>query len=392
MGLDFARSGSRLVAMGYSSNEAKVFRTFHDQQLGVDCDFVASASGAEQLCVPTATAMVAYTDADCTEPTAWLIWNEFEEGDIISAAAPASPLSTCAGDTPLYRATYRVGEKLSDESLPTADGPPYQLQAGKCQHAYPPAKLTPATYRLTPIADSELVAAKQVSVKVTDSLRLTRLLAEDGAELNLGATDTARAPCQFQRDGECVPEPVAVSAAPATSSQFWEALNADCSDAAFEGPWTPECGESKFGVSDDGVSKPRIFAMVPTNGAFAWTMDTPPTNPVTYSCMPAPSQLTNLLAPGRELTGTLPSVGQTRTGTGPLHVDFYGNSGNRLLPMQVDSQIARGAVPMATFVNEDGKPCQIMKADDDTEHCALADGSITIYDLKTYPEVVWGPL
>src|SRR3954467_1115187 len=71
MALDFAQSGSRLVALGYSSNEAQVFRTFHDTELGFDCSFVPDAAGLHERCAPSAGVTVVYTDAACTELAGW---------------------------------------------------------------------------------------------------------------------------------------------------------------------------------------------------------------------------------------------------------------------------------------------------------------------------------
>ena len=72
MSLDYVRSGTRVVALGYSSNEARVFRTFHDQELGFDCSFVPDAAGQSQRCVPNQQVPLIYTDADCKEPAGWV--------------------------------------------------------------------------------------------------------------------------------------------------------------------------------------------------------------------------------------------------------------------------------------------------------------------------------
>jgi hypothetical protein len=372
-----------------------VFRTFHDQQLGVDCEFVPSADGADQRCVPTSQVTVVYSDTACSEAVAWKVQaSDFKEGDLVSGAFPGVP-SNCAGQSLPNRAAYRVGPKLSDETLPTPDAGPYEVRAGECQHAYPPAKLTPATYSLVPIADSELARGRLVSVRITDSLRLTRLIADDGAELSLHATDNLGDPCEFQRDGECVPEPIARPASVAVPGRFWSALSSDCSVPAFQGPYTADCGDSKFGIGDDAAGQPRIYTVEPTNAAFSWTyMELPSPDNWTYSCMPASSDITGLMAPSRDVTGTLPSVGQQRTGQGVLHVDYYSSAGSQLLPVQVDpSQASPGVVPRAAFVNDAGNPCQIMSADDGTERCVFRDQSgVVVGDLATSPEVVWGPL
>jgi hypothetical protein len=220
-----------------------------------------------------------------------------------------------------------------------------------------------------------------VSVDLGDGLRLTRLIADDGAELNLGMTGRDGTPCALQRDGECVPEPVA-HPAPASSGKFVTALNADCSEPAFEAPYWANCGDAKYGVQDDGVQPVRIHALEKASPFYSWQLTLPVTEALTYSCqrfdeigVVAPA------APVRDVTGTLPTAGRLRRGAGPLYVDWYSRGQSQLLPVATN------------FVNDAGQPCQIRPADDGTERCAIVDDwDEVVGDLAAYPEVTWGPL
>ena len=406
MGLDFAQSGSRLVAMGYSSNEAKVFRTFHDSKLGFDCHFVSDAAGAFQRCVPDEASAVIYTDAGCSEPATWERWGprRWAAGEAVSGVADAST-GDCPGDASPHREVYRVAEQLTEEVLGPPAQPLFALVDSRCQLATPPAKGTPAVHRLVPLAETELVRAQTISVNLGDGLRLTRLVADDGAALNWGITGADRVSCEIQRDGECVPEPIArpsslaslVLASPSASAdgKFWSALNADCSEPAFGTPYSPTCGTARFGVEDDGVAPPKVVSLTDAPALFSLDFVTPVTEPLSYVCTArAGSGAERAAAPGVDLTGTMPSVSQLQRGSGPLRVNWYSKGQRELLPVLADFQRASpGYVFSPQFVTDAGVPCQITAVDDGTERCVvMATPSQPSPGLATAPEVVWGPL
>jgi hypothetical protein len=397
MALDFAQSGSRLVALGYSSNEARVFRTFHDSQLGFDCDFVPDAAGEYQRCVPSDAAGVVYTDAGCSAPAAWDAWAPSAEawvpGDVVSGA-PSDVAPTCPGDPPPHRDSYRVAEQLSEELIGGPAFDLFELREGQCVTAGLPAKITPSVYRLTPLDESELARGERVSLNVGDGLRLTRLIADDGAALSVGVTDAHGTPCEFQRDGECVPEPIARLAS-VSFGRYGGALNADCTEPAFLVPYPLACGTAKFGVEDDGAQPQKVRSLDKVTSFFSWDLALPITDPLTYTCsLQATHDSYQVAAPGRDLTGTLPTASKLRRGSGPLHVDWYSVGQSELLPVLADFRRASpGVVPLAEFVNDAGQACQVTPADDGTLHCAVFDDSgHAIADLSTFPEVVSGPL
>lgn len=393
MSLDYVRSGTRVVALGYSSNEARVFRTFHDQQLGFDCNFVPDAEGRSQRCVPNLQVRLVYTDADCKEPAAWIErWGGVEVAAVGDAVTARSPLrsESCPGDLPEHAPVYRVAEKLAEEAIAISELATYEPRDGKCQPAQIPAKVVPATYRLVPLPEGELARGERVSVKVSDGLRLTRLIADDGAELNVGVTGADKKPCALQRDGECVPEPIAQLQLVNDGGHAYAALNSDCSAPAFTLPYPSACGSGKFGVEDDGVSPPKVRALEALTGYFSWDLVLPVTEPISFACQSRPlSAGDRVWAPGRDVTGTLPTATKLRRGTGPLHVDWFAVGQRELWPAYVGYNWASPGVPTGEFMNDAGKVCSIRTADDGSFRCAELDtNGEAAADLKTFPEVV----
>lgn len=381
--------------MGYSSNDARVFRTFHDSQLDFDCEFVSAADGTEQICVPRSRVTVVYTDPDCREPAGWLERSDGSStGDAVSSG-PGAPVTSCPGETPAHRDAYRIGELLAEERVPGELGLRlFERSQGGCHTATPPGKVAPPTYRLTPLSESDLARGKRVSLDLGAGLRLARLVADDGAELNLGVTGSDGTACELQRDGECVPEPIA-RPSQESSGKFLTALNPDCSEPAFEAPYWSNCGDAKYGVQDDGVQAPRVHALKKAVPSFSWQLTIPITDPLTYSCMRVDeSALAAPTAPDHEVTGTLPVAGKLRRGAGPLHVDWYSRGETELVPVLADFRRASpGVIPAPEFVDDTGKPCEIRSADDGTERCAVIDGmGQVVGTLTAYPRVIWGRL
>jgi hypothetical protein len=392
MSLDYVRSGTRVVALGYSSNEARVFRTFHDQELGFDCNFVPDAAGQSQRCVPNQQVPLVFTDMECKEPAGWIErWGGEEVaavGDAVTGQSNARWRESCPGDLPEHLPAFRVGEKLAEEAIATFPLPVYEMRDDKCQPAQIPGKVAPATYRLVPLPEGELARGERVSVKVSEGLRLTRLIADDGAELTVGVTGADKAPCALQRDGVCVPEPIAQLQLLNDGGHAYNALNNDCSAPAFTLPYPSACGTGKFGIEEDGVNPPKVRALEAVAAYFRWDLVLPVTEPVSYQCASHPvTQTDRVWAPGRDVTETLPRATKLRRGTGPLHVEWFAVGQRELWPVGYNS--AAPGVPTAAFVNEAGKVCTIRTADDGSLRCAQMDDSgELVADLMTFPEVV----
>lgn len=394
MSLDYVRSGTRVVALGYSSNEARVFRTFHDQELGFDCNFVPDAAGQSQRCVPNQQVQLIYTDAECKEPAGWIErWGPEEvagPGDLVSAR-PERWSDGCPGELPRHVDVFRVAEKLSEESFGDSPILAYEVREGQCQRAQPPPKVVPAAYRLVPLAESELQRGERVSVKVSDGLRLTRLMADDGAELTLGVTGVDKTPCALLRDGECVPEPIAQLQPVNDDGHAYNALDADCSAPAFTLPYATACGTGKFGVEDDGVHPPKVRALQALTSYFRWDLLLPATDPLRYECKSLPLDETDRVwAPGRDVTGTFPTATKLRRGSGPLHVDWYAVGQSELMPVPVDARWLSSGAGTGTFLDEADRACRLLTAEDGSLRCAVLDDRTAdpVADLMTFPEVV----
>lgn len=195
----FAKSGNRLQALGYVSEGVAQFRTLHDSLLDFDCEFVSGTDGGDSHCAPKLTGTLIFLDENCSEPATWILDRRAQVGRWLSIGASSY-------DPPLpHRAAFEVGEEMYSESITGTVPRVYSWQGTSCVAAYAPAKGIPAVNRLIAHADSELVAAKSVSVDAGGGLRLTRLIGEDGAELTLGVTTTAGKACTIQPDGTCRP-------------------------------------------------------------------------------------------------------------------------------------------------------------------------------------------
>jgi hypothetical protein len=198
----FAKSGERVQALGYLSEGVAQFRTLHDQKLDFDCTFKSGKVCGELRCVPKQSAQLIFLDANCSEPATWML----DEGAHVGAWVTTEQLISDCGDDFFRREPFEIGEEVYPEGPPGGVFPKvYQLRDAACTAASPPAKSIPAVNRLLPHADTELVAAKRVSIDVGGGLRLARAVGEDGSEFVLAVTTADGVACSVQPDGECVP-------------------------------------------------------------------------------------------------------------------------------------------------------------------------------------------
>jgi len=193
----FAKSGERLLALGYESEGVSQFRTFHDEQFDFDCEFVSARSGDDSLCVPKRKSSLIFLDSSCSEPATWILDFPVHVGQWLSVGS-----SSYDSRLP-HRDTFELGEQVYPETTSGSPPPVYSLQGTTCSPASPPAKGFPAVNRLIPHADSELVTAKPTSLDAGGGLRLTRLIGEDGSEFTLAVVTADGAVCTIQADGSC---------------------------------------------------------------------------------------------------------------------------------------------------------------------------------------------
>jgi len=207
----FAKSGTRLKALGYLSEDVAQFRTLHDQLLGFDCEFVTGSDGQDFLCVPKDTTSLIFLDAACSQPAMWVSDRRVEPGQWLSSGRTSNDLP---GLVPPKRDVFEVAEEIYGESTLPNGMQVYERQGVTCVLAwsqlpdgggFPGGKPLPAINRLIAHPDSELVSAKSVSADAGGGLRLSRLIGADGSELTLAVTNADGEACTVQPSGECAP-------------------------------------------------------------------------------------------------------------------------------------------------------------------------------------------
>ena len=68
----FAKSGDRVLALGYVSEDVVQFRVRHDQQRDFDCEFASGTGCSDFRCFPKQSATPIFLDANCSEPATWM--------------------------------------------------------------------------------------------------------------------------------------------------------------------------------------------------------------------------------------------------------------------------------------------------------------------------------
>lgn len=191
-------SGSRLRAVLYTVGDAKLFHTWHDIQLDVDCTFTVDSEGTER-CLPTMNVGYAvYRDSKCTTPV--LVLND---GDTTpdTSAEPYQPFECGKG------ARYL---KVGADATGVTDL--YSNSSGDCQpngtlQANQTAKQLGAA-----VANATFVAASQTLQEPRDErLNANVRFADDGSRQVISHFDVAReAECNprlHEGDGyACTPE------------------------------------------------------------------------------------------------------------------------------------------------------------------------------------------
>jgi len=264
-----AQGGERLEAWGYLLGEASVFRAFRDTKLGVECSFAPteSAPGPERLyrCAPETGVDVIYLDAKCSQPMFWRGYGTTPPGGLVSAQLTSGKATWSAvpGTPPAPRQAFRFGERTVEHGA--YDEVFARDEDGSCRPgASEPGHVNAGIGDLIPVDASQFVSAKGRRLALADGGEVERLLAEDGAQMNLGVINDDGAFCEVQTFGRCVTPPVL---GPVHSSADPDA-NSDCSNPAavrayFEGP--PPTA-TLYGVAPDSQ---KVYALGPTDRVWA---------------------------------------------------------------------------------------------------------------------------
>jgi hypothetical protein len=195
------RSGVRLTAVAYQSGDAVQFRHFHDEFLDIDCRFGVDGNGKAH-CFPQRELGLVYLDAACQEPAV-------RERGLELGQWFVEPSASCPEELlPVHEEAWVVGEEQYAESIIGQES--YQLYeqtAEGCVHAQEPAaKTNPPVHRVERKAPSELVGARVATFTAEGGLRVKRVIADDGAEGNLGITVENGTTCSLNPAGVCLPD------------------------------------------------------------------------------------------------------------------------------------------------------------------------------------------
>jgi hypothetical protein len=241
--IPYAHSGSRIDAFGFEGDGAIIFWKLRDTKLNTDCSFETNEQG-ELHCAPIGKAPIMYTDASCGNAVI-RAGDSVEFGGYLSAVKRSTLTwkAPVPGELPIHGPVYRYFAYLSDG--PTSTPKLYEwddTQNACVELAIPyPHGVTQELYRVEAKPDSDLTAAQIRTVHLAPGLTLDRIVSSDGAEISGGLKQDDRR-CVVQRDGKCVPVPVA-------NASLW--LDAACGVRAFTYKAPPPAGKSLYGVEID---------------------------------------------------------------------------------------------------------------------------------------------
>jgi hypothetical protein len=329
----YATSGTRLAAMGYADDGAVFFGTMRDAKLGVDCAFEQNEVG-DWLCTPAKKQTLIYLDAACTEPAVEEPAFSTPTGEVFGFPNPSVP-SSGGSDivlVPKHFPVYRVADEVfksngtttfAEATITIYQGSPTQCRGPRVANPHVVVN-PPSIFRVTPVADSELVKATLRDVPLKDGLTLERLVTDDGAQLS-GHLKLAGRECELQRDGRCVPAPVGARGLYADS---------DCKEYAFQVANGKSIGGVTFyGAEPDLDDTTTVYELIPTTTVYSRKVryDTVVENGQTKSvevlvgCDALDVSNYDYYRRGKEVTEQLPKLHTVQFGTADLFpIWFFG--------------------------------------------------------------------
>jgi hypothetical protein len=264
----YATSGTELWALGYADDGAVFFKTMRDTRLGADCTFEQTEAG-EWLCSPTKKQSLIYLDAECTEPASEQAAFTTPTGEVFglntTSASPSGGSDTVL--VPTHAPVYRVAEEVfksngettfAEETLSIYEGSATQCRGPRIANRHVVVK-PPSIFRVAPVADAELVKATIRDIPLKGGFTLERLVTEDGAQLS-GHLRVGGKACELQRDGRCVPTPVA---------EPFLFADADCSEYAFRLANGANTGATLYGVEPIPIDTPQVYELTPTTAVYS---------------------------------------------------------------------------------------------------------------------------
>jgi hypothetical protein len=220
-----------------------------------------------------------------------------------------------------------------------------------------------------------LVEATVRQVPLTDGLALERLVTDDGAQIS-GPLEFDRRACELQRDGRCVPGPVAQPAL------FTDAA---CTEYAFRLPTGATPVEPIYGAEQQQDDTSKAYELTPTNVVYTErtqieqvTTDggTLPMPVVTCEKIDLGTLATTLVyyQRTREVTAELPKLGALELGSALLYPSwFFGtlSTGDARILLQIHSPEGNWVTP--NIRTKDGSVCAVYDARF-KDQCLAIDG------------------
>lgn len=398
----YATSGTRLTAVGYADEGAVFFATMRDTQLGhaeaqvdaelalsgTDCAFEQLAGG-DWVCSPKNKQSLIYLDEHCTEPAVEVPALTNATGAVFALSNSSS--SSSDGDntillpthTPVYRVADRVFESdgsttFAEESLSIyAPGVGTDCVGPRMANRHVVVN-PPSIFRVTPVADSELVRATMRHVPLRNGLAMQRLVSDDGAELS-GRLERSGRPCELQRDGRCVPAPVAE----------W-ALYADpeCKERAFQLPRPSSAGTTVYGVDRAADDTSTVYELTPITTLYSEetrvdvvTMNGQPTPVVVVTgckSLDFSSAAAAYYRRASEVTDQLPKIDTVQLGTAELSPLWFFellSDGKTKVQVQIHSPDGNWVKP--NIRTKSGSVCAVYD-DRYEDKCLMKDGQSSL--------------
>jgi len=378
----YATSGTRLGAVGYADDGAVFFATMRDAELGTDCRFEQSEAG-EWLCSPTKKQALIYLDAACTQPAAeeppygtptGEVFG-FQDNSVVSSGGSDTVL--VSQHSPVYRVADAVfmsnATEFAEDTISIYTKSSSQCSGPRVANRH--VVLTPPSiFRVTPVADAELVKATIRDVPLRDGLTLERLVTDDGAQLS-GHLKLAGRECELQRDGRCVPVPV---------GQRYQYADPDCKEWAFELKNAADAGATLYGVDPTPEETAKVYELIPTSTLYSQKIRI---DMVVIDGQPRPveviegcegADVSNLgkvyYRRARDVTEELPKLDTVQLGTASLSpIWFFGVLSASETRIQVQIHSPEGNWVRPNIRTSNGSACSVY--DDRFENqCLMMDG------------------
>lgn len=405
----YATSGTRLTAMGYADEGATFFGTMRDTELGpaapqgdadsalsgTDCAFEQLEDG-DWVCSPTNKQSLIYLDEHCSEPAVEVPAATDATGTVFALSNSSSGPSGGGDETvllPTHAPVYRVAERVfeSDGSTTFAEESISIYTHGAGTTCTGPRRADrhvvvnpPSVFRVTPVPDTELVRATLRRVALRDGLGLRRLVSDDGAQLSAQLEFGGR-PCELQRDGRCVPAPVA---------QRGLYADPECKEFAFQLTSPPSPGTTVYGVDPASDDASTVYELSPTTSVYTQetrvdvvTMNgvqTPVVVVTGCKSLDISSPAIAYYRRASEVTAQLPRIDTVQLGTAELSpiwfFDFL-SDGKTKIQVQIHSPDGNWVRP--NIRTKSGSVCAVYD-DRYKDQCLLKDGqsSLPVSEVK----------